>query len=98
MASVISAGFWPALPSQFAASRTRASTSSLDTTAASLPRRIGFARRRQAIVLARGIGEALGRSGGSAAHAGFHALGHGGEICFAVERSKNGAAHQSRAA
>ena len=46
----------------------------------------------------RGAGGAVGDRADGAAQRGFDALRHGGEIGLAVERRKNGAAHESRAA
>ena len=63
-----------------------------------LARAGGFAGRRQAIGLARGIGDPLADAADGAAQRGFHALRHGSEIGLAVERRENGAAHEGRAA
>ena len=57
---------------------------------------IDGARRRQAVGLARG-GGAIGCSGPPRKRH-LHALGHRCEMALAVERRKNGAAHESCAA
>ena len=54
-----------------------------------------LAGRRQAVGLA---GELLAHAADGAAQRAFDPLGNGGEVGLAVERRKNGAAHQSRAA
>ena len=59
---------------------------------------IGLAGRRQAVALARRVGQAIGDAADRAAQRGFDALRHGGEIGLAVERCENGAAHESGAA
>ena len=61
-----------------------------------LARGVGFAGRRQPVALA--VGELVADRADGAAQRALDPLGHGGEIGFAVERRKNGAAHQSRAA
>ena len=63
-----------------------------------LARGVGLAGRRQAIGLAGHVGDAIGDAADGAAQRGFHPLRHGGEIGLAIERGKNGAAHQGRAA
>ena len=62
-----------------------------------LPRHALFADRRQAIGLAESI-QAVADAGDRAAQRHLDALRRGGEIGFAVERRKNGAAHECRAA
>ena len=59
-------------------------------------RGVGFAGRRQAVALA--VGELVADRADGAAQRALDPLRHGGEIGLAVERRKNGAAHQSRAA
>ena len=56
----------------------------------------GFAGRRQPVALA--VGELVADRADGAAQRALDPLRHGGEIGFAVERGKNGAAHQGRAA
>ena len=56
---------------------------------------VDFAGRRQAVAFA---GELFAHGADGAAQHALDPLGHGREIGFAVERSKNGAAHESRAA
>ena len=58
--------------------------------------RAGLAGRRQPVALAGG--ELVADRADGAAQRALDALRHGGEIGFAVERRKNGAAHQGRAA
>ena len=56
----------------------------------------GFAGRRQPVALA--VGELVADRADGAAQRVLDPLRHGGEIGFAVERGKNGAAHEGRAA
>ena len=44
------------------------------------------------------VGHAIDDAADGAAQRGFHALGHGGEVGFAVERREDGAAHERGAA
>ena len=77
---------------QFAFAHARRSRNAQD-----LPRHALLADRRQAVGLAEGV-QAVADAGDRAAQRHLDALGRGGEIGFAVERSKNGAAHECCAA
>ena len=57
---------------------------------------LAFASRRQPVALA--VGELVADRADGAAQRVLDPLRHGGEIGFAVERGKNGAAHEGRAA
>ena len=61
-----------------------------------LARGAAFASRRQPVALA--VGELVADRADGAAERVLDPLRHGGEIGFAVERGKNGAAHEGRAA
>src|SRR5262249_49082167 len=63
-----------------------------------LARGIGFAGWRQAVGLARDVGNTLDDAADGATQGAFHAFRHGGEICLSVESRKNGPAHEGRAA
>ncbi len=60
--------------------------------------RVGLAGRRQAVGLARDIGDAVDHAGHGLTQGCFHAFRHGREVGFAIKRSEHGAAHQRGAA